>query len=35
MNAQPHNQSFQFVTALMGLHRTAFSSLRYAKAAAE
>ncbi|PPK49808.1 hypothetical protein BY454_1588 [Marinobacter persicus] len=29
------NKSFQFVTALMGLHRTAFSSLRYVKAAAE
>ena len=28
-------KSFQFVTALTGLHRTAFSSLRYAKAAAE
>jgi|GEM_PF-1696446 hypothetical protein len=29
------NQSFQFVPALMGLHRTAFSPLRYEKAAAE
>jgi hypothetical protein len=30
-----HNQSFQFVPALAGLHRTAFSPLRYTKAAAE
>ncbi|ERS83757.1 hypothetical protein Q672_19890 [Marinobacter sp. EVN1] len=30
-----HNKKFQFVPALMGLHRTAFSPLRYAKAAAE
>ena len=29
------NQSFQFVPALKGLHRTAFSPLRYVKAAAE
>ena len=29
------NHSFQFVPALAGLHRTAFSPLRYAKAAAE
>jgi len=29
------NQLFQFVTAQMGLHRAAFSPLRYAKAAAE
>lgn len=31
----PVNQSFQFVPALTGLHRTAFSPLRCEKAAAE
>ena len=30
-----YNQSFQFVTGLKALHRTAFSPLRCAKAAAE
>ena len=33
--SEPPNQSLQFVPALTGLHRTAFSPLRYVKAAAE
>ena len=31
----PFNKSFQYVTALAGLHRTAFSPLRCVKTAAE
>ncbi|MEP5286955.1 MAG: hypothetical protein ABJQ33_12055, partial [Alloalcanivorax venustensis] len=33
--SRPVNKSLQFVPALTGLHRTAFSPLRCAKAAAE